>query len=539
MQAATSTNFAFTTSDLTIDFWVFPNENNQHYISMGDPYSDAGAFSIYSTGTSTELIFNSGAATSVTTLATTALSLNAWNHVAAIRSDNNFYLAVAGIFSSAVAITATNVGIATSFLDIGYNTLSGTSYHFGGYLDEVRITTKPLWSEDFTPEIVSSGDFNHIDFDTFLGSMIASGEDIPPFSWKDSSTTATAMTVVIGLSGAKFIKKFQNYCIMANVRVGGIRYPSRFYWSKILTIDQWSTTDWIAVSKDDGDEISGLRVLGDRLVFYKENSIYVAIFTGDVNIPFLIQKTPSAVGCVAPYSIQEAENGHIFASQDGIYFFDGWNSYKISDKISDTYDGINKEQLENAVSMYQRTKNLYSIFVASGSSLKNEFVLTWNSFLQAWSKYAGMSASAMAIFMVNGTEEQPHIADYTGYTYRGDTGIDDFPTNIQTAITANYFTNWKSYEDLCDKKGVPHAYIVHRNESSTNLTFVYAYDFYNGDQYSSSFSLFTTQTVTALTTRRDLTGRGNFVRLGWRNNTSGTSFRVDGLGTYITRESKA
>ena len=86
-------------------------------------------------------------------------------------------------------------------------------------------------------------------------------------------------------------------------------------------------------------------------------------------------------------------------------------------------------------------------------------------------------------------------------------------------------------------KGIPHLYIVHRNESNTNLSLGYSYDFFNGDQYTQTFSLYTTQTVTALTTRRDLIGRGRFIRFKFANNSTST-FRIDGIGTYVTKEGR-
>ena len=71
------------------------------------------------------------------------------------------------------------------------------------------------------------------------------------------------------------------------------------------------------------------------------------------------------------------------------------------------------------------------------------------------------------------------------------------------------------------------------------MTLNYSYDFYNGNEFSQSFSANSVRSVTALTTRRDLNGRGRFVRIGLANSQTGTSFKIDGLGTYVTRESRS
>lgn len=546
LTVSSHTDFYFGTADFTIDFWVrFANLTNGAYffIQSADAnnswYID---FNSAALGNDIEIVFKSaGVVKGNYILNNPGFVINTYYHLEFSRNGTVFRVFINGVsqaLQEQTAIGVNDVGnVSATNLTIGGSTSTG---YINAYFDEVRISKGiARHTTDFTPSIKAYGEHLQQDFETFLGTVLGGDSENTPWQWVVNNSSASAMTVVSGLTGAKFIKRFQNYCILANVKVSGIRYPSRFYWSAYRSISSWDSADWIEVSKDDGDEITGLKVLGDRLVIYKENSIYIILFTGDADMPFLMQKSNSIVGCIAPYSIQEVDNGHIFMAQDGIYYFDGMNSYKMSDKISDTFYGLNGLKFNIASSIYQKKKNRYWLSVASGTSLQNNFVLTWNSYLNTWSKHTGISASAMSIFMVDGTDERPYFADYLGYAYRMDTGTDDYPSNGIAAINSNYYTNWKSFDDICDNKGVPHVYLVHRNESNTVLTLSYSYDFYNGDQYTQTFSLFTTQTVTALTTRRDLTGRGKFVRIGFSNNQTNTSFRIDGIGTYVTKESKS
>ena len=463
-----------------------------------------------------------------------------WYHLAVLRTGTNAVLYIDGVsqaLSSTTAFSTNDVGNLTVPLIIGQQ--NNTSF-MDGNLDEVRVSKGiARYSADFTPGSTGYGVYNRQDFATFLGYVIGTDKDNNPWRWLSINATASTFTVTTAVTGARLVRQFQNYLILANIKLSGVYHPSRFYWSTIKDMDSWNAADFIDVSKNDGDEITGLEELGDRLVLYKNKSIYVIIFTGDADIPFVIQKTNSSVGCASPYAIVSVDNGHIFPSYDGIYLFDGSNSYKLSDRINDTYVGINNTQLNNAVGMYQRRKNRYWLSLSSDTSLSNNFILIYDSFLNAWGKYTGFSSTCMSIFMVNGTEERPYFADNWGYVYRGDYGLNDTPLNTTTAINAYYATNWKYYDDLCDRKGLPHVYITHRNESNTVLTLNYNYDFYNGDQYTQSFSCQATQSVTALTTRRDLIGRGRFVMLKFSNNATNTTFRIDGLGTYLTQESKS
>jgi len=285
--------------------------------------------------------------------------------------------------------------------------------------------------------------------------------------------------------------------------------------------------------------------LGDRLIVYKTKSVWFMVFTGNADIPFLRYKSNSSVGCAAPFSVQEVDNGHIFLSWDGLYYFDGMNSYKLTDKINNTIRGLNRDRFKYAKSAYQFDKNRYWLSVANGTTSQNNLVValtydpyqTTGSLFKA-SKYTGISASCLSIFNVSGIEERVYFTDYLGYAYRADSGLDDYPSNTPYAVNSYYYTNWKNFNDICDKKGIPHAYIYHSKTNGT-LTFAYAYDFSKNDDYTHSFTMTTTQTVSDYGVRRDLTGRGRVVRFKIANSTSQTHYVIHGIGVQANLQSKA
>lgn len=392
---------------------------------------------------------------------------------------------------------------------------------------------------------------NHVDFQNWLNTVFATNGANAPWKWTGAGNAA-AMTVPTGLTKARFVKEFNNFLFLANVTVSGTAHPSRIYFSNIKDADTWTVTDFIEISKNDGQEITGIKVLSDRLVVYKTRSIYNIFFTGDADIPFILPgggKSNSAVGCIAPFTIQDVNNGHVFLSYDGFYFYDGFNSFKISDKINTTILGFNKNRFVNAVSLVQKDKNRYWCGLTSSGASENDTVLVWDYSLNAWSVYDGLDPSAMATFYVGDSEERPYWGDYAGFVYRSDIGSSDFPLNVETAIDAFYHTNWKHYSDLVDKKGIAHITIYNQIANST-LTFAYSYDFDEDDQFTQSFSLATSAdvygtgvygTATYAKTggnveRRDLTGRGRVVRFKFQNSTIGETFQIDGFGTFAHLE---
>lgn len=392
---------------------------------------------------------------------------------------------------------------------------------------------------------------NHCDFENFLNKVYITNNADPVFEW-DGSGNGAAMTVPTGLTDARFVKQFNNFLFLANVLVSGTRHSSRIYWSNIKDTGTWTDTDFIDISQDDGQEITGFRVLSDRLVIFKSRSIYNLFFTGDSDVPFILPgggKSNSEVGCVGGFSIQEVNNGLVFLSYDGFYFYDGKNSFKISERIDETVNGMNLTRLTQARSMVQKTKNRYFCSLPISGSTTNNRVLVWDFFNNAWSIYVGLAASSMATFYVSVNEERTYFGDYSGFVYRSDTGTSDNPLNVSTAFDSYYYTNWRNFQDLVDQKGVPQVNIYFQN-SNAILTFAYSYNFENTDQFTQTFSLATSTDVygtgvfgTATyagtggdTERRDLTGRGRVVRFKFQNSTIDETFIIDGFGTLVYLE---
>ena len=387
---------------------------------------------------------------------------------------------------------------------------------------------------------------NLTSFAVFRNTLLGTNRVDLPFKWTGTGN-CSQMTVPTGLTTASCVEVFSSYTFLGNVAVSGTAYKSRVYWSALDSITSWDSADFNDVSRDDGQTIVAIKTLADRLVIFKERSIYLAFFTGDADFPFTFQKSGSHVGCAAQFSIQETENGLVFLSSDGIYFFDGNNSYKISDRINATLQGYNSLKFSQACSVVQNSKNRYWLSLPGASSNTNNSVITWDSFNNALSIYDGIAISCMAIVYANGSDERPYFGDYSGFVYRGDTGLDDYPLNVKTAIDAYAYTHWMDFDDLVDQKGVPNVYIYYSIEAGT-LTFSYSYDFDESNvQYSTTFSMNSSTSLYDLATynstatyastggrftRRDLTGRGRVVRFRFLNNSLSETFRIDGFGAF-------
>lgn len=402
--------------------------------------------------------------------------------------------------------------------------------------------------DDITGSLtITAGDTNFFQWITFKDTAFGTNNVDVPIKWAGSGNGA-AWTTVTGLTKAKFTATWNNYVFLANVEVSGTRHSTRVYWSCINEPETWNAADFNEIGYLDGQDITGLGVLGDRLVIFKEHSIWVTFFTGSSDIPFTFQQTQSNVGASSGYSIQAVENTLIFTSNDGIYYFDGNNSEKLSNKINNTVINFKNSQFSNIVSAYQITKNRYWAAYQTSAAAHPDRIIMFDSYNNSFGIYKGIAANAFAVFNYNG-EERIYFGDFSGFVYRADTGLNDSPINVSTAIDAYVRTKWFHFGDLVGKKAIPSIALYYECSNAT-LSMSYTYDLTDADDYSQSFSIacgggawdsaiWDTDTwgrTGGAQMRRDLTGRGRVISFKFANSTLSESFQIHGIGNYVNLE---
>jgi hypothetical protein len=106
-----------------------------------------------------------------------------------------------------------------------------------------------------------------------------------------------------------------------------------------------------------------------------------------------------------------------------------------------------ESRFPNCVSAYQLKKNRYWASVTLSAGSTHSRCVTWDSFNNAWGIYKGHNANCFVVFTTGG-DERIYFGDYSGYVYRADTGTNDTPAGVSTAIDAYYYTKWFDYDDV-------------------------------------------------------------------------------------------
>lgn len=403
------------------------------------------------------------------------------------------------------------------------------------------------WDDITGALTITAGTNNRMDWITFKDVAYGTNGVDLPIKWSGTGNGAL-WTTVTGLTKAKYVAKFENYIFLANTETATDFHTTRVYWSCINEPEIWNAADFNEIGYRDGQEITGLQVLGDRLVIFKERSIHVAFFTGSSDIPFTFEETPSEVGCSSGASIQKVNNNLIFNTQDGIYYFDGNNANKLSNKINATITAFKNTQFPNVVSAYQPTQNRYWASYQTAAAANPDRIITFDSYNNAFSLYKGIAANAFVVFIYNG-EERIYFGDFSGYVYRADYSTNDSPINVSTAIDAYVRTKWFTFGDLVNKKGIP-CIAAYFQCSNSTISFSYSYDLTDADEYTYAFSSDCGGGLWDVSKydegvwgrtggrqqRLDLTGRGRVISFKFQNATLSESIQIHGVGSYVNLE---
>lgn len=129
------------TGSFTWEFWWYPTALTSYRTPMAKGYTGGGDVLLQTGSGDGKLIaYLSGAAVLT---ATTAVTVNTWNHVALVRNGTTLTWYINGT-SAGSATNSTNLS-STLGLNIG-----DSGYGAGGYLQDVRISNVARYTADFT-----------------------------------------------------------------------------------------------------------------------------------------------------------------------------------------------------------------------------------------------------------------------------------------------------------------------------------------------------------------------------------------------------
>lgn len=272
---------------------------------------------------------------------------------------------------------------------------------------------------------------------------------------------------------------------------------SRIWFSKLGDITDYTATDFVEVSTNDGSIVRGLCSAFGSLYIFKDNSIWR--LSGYERDSFRLDKMVEGVGTVSHQSIAVVGNVIYFttAQNDVVAYNGGYEVVFLSRKIRNTIGSMNftraKYNLGVGFSTYKYSDSDYYTSMSNAGSSTHNRVLLYDTNHNAWTKFVGIEANAWCVAENDEGQNVLAFGDYDGYVHFYPSEDYKDGNVASNAIAAYYQTKWYKFSDVAlgDKKfRLLKTYLLSETSSDTYLTVESKSDFSTGGE---SFNITLTQ----------------------------------------------
>jgi hypothetical protein len=178
-----------------------------------------------------------------------------------------------------------------------------------------------------------------------VNTQVASG--VAP-GLKAATPPASFNIIHLNAPSGCFLSYFKDHVFVGNILESTVStdnagaMSNRLIWSAPRNYQDWSLVHSDGTEAGgfldlyDGivEPITGMKVLNDRLVVYRNSTITDMNATGDALTPFLPENRVMGIGCMIPWSLVSVGQFHIFVGNDfNIYAWDGSNLDPIGSPI--------------------------------------------------------------------------------------------------------------------------------------------------------------------------------------------------------------
>lgn len=302
----------------------------------------------------------------------------------------------------------------------------------------------------------------------FLGSLPGlatifndDGSSVP----KDFTFSPTADST--GGPKAKYIIRFQDRLIFAGIS----GEPSKVLISgrspNHEKFDLANGGNFINIEQDAGDDITGIAAFRDRIVVFKQQSIWqITLGSEQIGNFFItspnLQLITASYGCVAPRSVVAVENDIYFLSRDSLntlgyqtgFSFDVLRANGISGKVRTFFDALTVSQKMNAVGTYFGKKYIISFPGLSQSLVidaeRGAWIGPWTFDGSVYDKYTDTSSNE---HLVVGSTTSANVNEYS----------ESFTTDNGVAIATALKTKQEDFGDWSLFKNIRNIFLQFRN----------------------------------------------------------------------------
>ena len=285
------------------------------------------------------------------------------------------------------------------------------------------------------------------DMENFLGKTFIVGykstTTFLPVATVNATTFSVADSDLTDMAQGKYIVRYKDLLYVLHAEVGGTVYPSRAYYSSAPSAGAitWTpTTDFVEFGYDDGDEITGGIEALDKLIVFKQFSMWKY----DESIRLKIAN----IGCDSFRSIVKVNNVPYWFNRDGFYRWTGAQPELISRKIQKFVDAITATKLDEVVAT-QYNADEYRAFIGdvtvNGIAYVNTWVC-WNTASETWYIRCTNDVAKSASNYVEGGKRRAYFGNDDGFVMKFANKIETTPIYADNGNPINSFFITKNFD---------------------------------------------------------------------------------------------
>lgn len=199
--------------------------------------------------------------------------------------------------------------------------------------------------------------------------------------------------------------------------------PNRLRFSDLDNPDSYPALNFIDVNSDDGDKITAYLPYKNRLLIFKERSVWQLL--GDSASNFALDGPRSNYGAVNQEVVAICGDLVMFLSREGVVAFDLGRSVTVGDKIRPDIKRINQAAIEQAAAIF--FDNKYILSVPVDATTVNNQTMVYDLLRQAWLPNVGQGypGACYTAWAPAGIDLLYSGGANTGYVYEHGAGYND------------------------------------------------------------------------------------------------------------------
>jgi len=299
---------------------------------------------------------------------------------------------------------------------------------------------------------------SNVDMENYLGRTFVvghkTGTTYLPSATVKGTTFSTTDTSLTDMPQAKYVVRYRDLLYVGHTKVGADVYPSRVYYSDEPTDREigWKNTltQFVEFGYDDGDEITGMAEALDRLIVFKERSMW--------KYDESERKKIADFGCDSYKSIIKVNNILYWFNRFGFWRWRGAEPELISAKAQSYIDAIDQAKLNEVVATKYNGFE-YRAFIGDvtvdGYTYQNAW-FCWDTRRETCYIRCTFNEVKSAAEFKQGSKVRAYFGDNAGYVYNFATKVDKLFADDGNEIDSFFVTQAYDYGVPEDVKFVNH-----------------------------------------------------------------------------------